>query len=102
MVGGRLPQRFNHQMILLPPDDSSFLEIRPKMSCCFFNQHLVNTAFIKPFIEVTVYLSCLFLGMLHNSIVASAWRMKLLQRQEKCVRIKNQILLTTRSFYQTS
>ena len=51
-------------------------------------QYLVNTIFIKPFKEVTVYLSCLFLGTLHNSLVANAWRMKLLQTQEECVRIK--------------
>lgn len=40
--------------------------------------------------------------MLHNSLVANAWRMKLYQTQEKCVRMQNQILLATRSFYQTS
>lgn len=40
--------------------------------------------------------------MLHNSLAANAWRMKLLQTQEKRVRIKNQKLLATRSFYPTS
>lgn len=40
--------------------------------------------------------------MLHNSLVANAWRVKLLQTQEKCIRIKNQIFIATRRFYQTS
>lgn len=60
-------------------------------------QHLVNTVFIKSFKEVTIYFSCLFLGMLYNSLGANAWRIKLLQTQEKCVRIKNQAPLATRS-----
>lgn len=46
-------------------------------------QHLINTVFIKALKEVTVHPGCLFLDMLHNSLVASAWRMNLLQNLEK-------------------
>lgn len=57
---------------------------------------------MNPFKDATVYLR-LFLGVLHNSLAASAWRIKMLQTQEREARIKSHIMWTrgtsARSFW---
>lgn len=77
MNGGRWSSAPTFLLALVSKCDFSFRKIRTKM-CPLFINILVDAVFIKPFKEVTIHFSCLFLGMLYNSLIANAWRMKLL------------------------
>lgn len=48
---------------------------------------------MNPFKDAAVYLR-LFLGVMHNSLAASVWRMEMLQTQERDARIKSHIMWT--------